>query len=747
MPIPTFGARRSLATALSAMQAGKLAVAACALREYFATRDVARTRRLRKADKQAAILAATCALFRGEDAELDGILKLFDHISAFSDRSVAKVLQSAMHGDVQLVYKDVQTLLKSSPIAVFIPLVMLVAAERGLEAFDQALAHTLDQAFVDVTVTPQIAGRLAFVLAVAAVRAGDNAHAVELLTNMPDDAPALHQLLAAIVNYDRSRAIILAGDVSREELRLIGQMVATMAVDQPTEQIEALYHVVNGILPPQNSVPLVAALATAYAREGRADLGMGILREHGEDPSTMLFDSARAYVSLAAGSSSVAIEVLGSRDTLDDEHRALLLLAMACASDPRLVDAVQATEKLPPVVARQISGAVIASLIAMGIDVSRDPLPAWLMIRPEAPEALFVWSVMRYLQDAHGEAVAGFVDACVSQPELGKASDIVDVAKLALTRECLRKGDIDSAYEPLSQVTSTRLRRDVRSLWALIFATREAHAADRELKDLDCFINLVMDLQQRYQATTTEGEQVVFLRRHAALTKARQLLCRGEVEMAKSVLDELEADCNDVEAVFLQAAASILSNTDLQEVERQLAPYAAHRGAHQGVVVLLSEVHAALHGGEAAINILEQHRSKLQKNALIEEARALAYGRAARGLDAKQAGFAELRRSGAKIPESLTQQIRSALALEAPPIVEQRLALPNIKRLGSDHFFPPASLGERIDILVTRAKDAQRRPMLGAKVTPLLQSLREALLNGEQSRASQLEIELVQLIG
>ncbi len=749
MPLPVFGARRALDEATAALGAGRLDDAARGFRAYFASRIGLLSRTLRKADAPVAMLAAACALMRADWAELEGIAQLVGDgkdESTTDARAWLALLRAAVAGDTDAVFG--RALVAPLPaLSGVMPIVMLVAAERGLGRLANDSAARVKQAVAKIDVTPEIRARVAVVVASHALRSGRRADALAELAAIGDAAPPMHRFFAAVARDDYDKARALAAELTPEDRGAAVAFACGLAAGGGADAATRALDVLGGFATAGSRTALVATIVVGRARNGDVDGARALLaEERARFPDATALAAASAWVAIATRDGSAARESLRHLPPGDATAAALRLLTHALrGAHAELIDELRAATPMPDDLAASVASPVLAALARGGATLAETQTPGWLLVEPNDAEGKYAWATMRLRQGVPAAALGGFERAIAMRAELASTSDAPDVARLAVARGKLASRDADGAYQLASAIKSPRLRAVATRLRALALVLREATSRAVTL-DAQRFPDFIDELRRAYAIGSTERVLADLVASDSDRLRARSLARAGRLREARQILDATTPEAWDADVDYLRVVTQLIEGASPVDADAVLARALERSPSHVGLHVLRAETRGAIGGADDRLQLLEDARRSVGTSAFLEEALATAYRGARRGLEAKKIGLEELRRSAVDVPPSLAEEIREALALEVPPLdVARRVA--KIARAPRASLFPATGLSDRANVLVERARTrAAAGTPLRDRIDAPLQELKRALVSGEVDAARAAELQVVELL-
>src|SRR5262249_26306910 len=156
-------------------------------------------------------------------------------------------------------------------------------------------------------------------------------------------------------------------------------------------------------------------------------------------------------------------------------------------------------------------------------------------------------------------------------------TEAIDVARLQVTREAIRAGDLGRAHEHLDQVRG--FEREVSALRAMALI-RSAAAREQARLDAASLGPVVRSLLATLPKDGRDHRAVARLAREADELRARWLLLRDRGDEARPIIKRLgEADAGS----FLSAVLAILEEQPIEAIESSLA---AAGDAHMAGVLL-----------------------------------------------------------------------------------------------------------------------------------------------------------------
>lgn len=739
------GAKLALWHAVAALRAGDADAASDVSRAYLARRLPRVKLPLRKLDAHVAAVVALAAVLRGDAEEVKGAAALLDGSDGTGDAEtfaahVAVVwCASALAGDVSAVLETSPPIPLWSELA---PLIVLIAAERGLERITPALTTQLRERLDPRVGSADLRARSAVVAARLALMDRDRAEAIRVLRTIPEGAGPMYRSLAAIAREDVAAAVAAVASLPSEERPAVLGFAASLAVGAGSATARSVLDAFGSHVSVTTRAALVATLVVALAREGKPDEARPVLdAEQARGAASSLLAAAAAYVALHAGDPAQAKVALQGTPRTEASVAALSLAALALAGDHAELagEAWQLSLPMPERYASVLRPFVLGALARGGTPLD-DTLPEWLRAPPDEAPGVYAWGLVRLLQGNAADAMVALDAALENEPELAELGDAPEVARLTAARERFLAGDADEACALAAAVKSPRLLSVAARLIALRLIKHRAvdQGIALDAMNLPAFVE---ELRRRHGQDSPEGAGLALVHADLGLLHARNLLCAGKIAEARAVLDPLR-EGGGAPLAFLTAVAALLDGrTPLAEVEATLAQAAQDHPTDAALQVLLGEIGITTRGRDAGIAVLEAAHAGLQ-SPLIEHALVDAYRGARRGLDAKRVGFRAVIQARGRARDELAAELAGVLAFEAPPPATR--AGEKLAWTPARDALPAKGVSERVHVLFARAATAcEGDPDIWAAIEPAMQRLKRSLMTDDLPEALAAEREIV----
>lgn len=740
------GANLALWQAHAALRAGDVGTASAVGRAYLARRLPLVRLPLHKLDAHVVAVVALAALLRGDAAEITGAAALVDDpgdSATLAAKAAVGWYASALAGDVKAVLDNSAAVSLWSELS---PLIVLIAAERGLDRLTPELAAQL-RVRLDARVgSVDLRARTAVVIARLALLDRDRAAAIQALSTIPEGAALLYRSLAAVAREDVTAASAAIALLPAEERPAVVGFAASLAVGAGSATARSVLEVFGAHVSVTTRAGLAATLAVALAREGKADEARPILdAELSRGAASSLLAASAAYVALHRGDAELAKAALQGTPRTEASVAALSLAALALAGDHAalLGEARQLSLAMPERYASVVRPFVLAAL-ARGDTPLGDTLPEWLRAPPDEAPGVYAWGLVRLLQGNADDAMVALDAALESEPDLTALGDAPEIARLTVARGRFLAGEIDQACTLAAEVKSPRLLPLASRLIALGRIKRLATSQGLEL-DAENLPSFVEKLCAQHAPGSPEGAGLALVHADLGLLHARNLLCAGKIAEARAALEPLRGG-GGAHLGFLDAVADLVEGRrPLDEIEAGLQQAAQAHPTDAALQVLLAEIGLTTRDRDASIAALESALAR-GHSTLLDQALASTYHGAHRGLDVKRVGFRALSQSRGSARADLAAELAHVLALEAPPRAARTDE--KLERAPAWHALPTSGLAARVHVLFAHAATAcERQPGLWTHLEPAMQRLKRSLMTDDLPDGLAAEKEIVMLMG